>query len=93
MVSMMMMMTVKGAPVNREVRKRSMILQFHLEDWREMLEMANHLETEETAEMMAWMTVKEIKVFDNILIKLRLNSEFQLLQLIFTGFVKLKLTV
>ena len=62
-----MIMTVKGAPVNQEVRKRSMILQFLLVDWREMLEMANHLETEETAAMMTWMTVKEINVFDNIL--------------------------
>ena len=62
-----MIMTVKGAPVNQEVRKRSMILQFLLVDWREMLEMANHLETEETAEMMTLMTVKEINVFDNIL--------------------------
>ena len=62
-----MIMTVKGAPVNKEVRKRSMILQFLLVDWREMLEMANHLETEETAEMMTLMTVKEINVFDNIL--------------------------
>ena len=60
-------MTVKGEPVNKEVRKRSMILQFLLVDWREMLEMANHLETEETAEMMTLMTVKEINVFDNIL--------------------------
>ena len=50
--------------MNKEVRKRSMILQFLLVDWREMLEMANHLETEETAEMMTW---KEINVFDNIL--------------------------
>ena len=63
----MMIVTVKGAPVNKEVRKRSMILQFLLVDWREMLEMANHLETEETAEMMTLMTVKEINVFDNIL--------------------------
>ena len=62
-----MIMTVKGEPVNKEVRKRSMILQFLLVDWREMLEMANHLETEETAEMMTLMTVKEINVFDNIL--------------------------
>ena len=62
-----MIVTVKGAPVNKEVRKRSMILQFLLVDWREMLEMANHLETEETAEMMTLMTVKEINVFDNIL--------------------------
>ena len=53
--------------MNKEVRKRSMILQFLLVDWREMLEMANHLETEETAEMMTLMTVKEINVFDNIL--------------------------
>ena len=29
--------------------------------------MANHLETEETAEMMTLMTVKEINVFDDIL--------------------------
>ena len=62
-----MIMTVKGAPVNQEVRKRSMILQFLSVDWREMLEMANHLETEETAKMMTLMTVKEINVFDNIL--------------------------
>ena len=53
--------------MNQEVRKVSMILQFLLVDWREMLEMANHLETEEIAAMMTWMTVKEINVFDNIL--------------------------
>lgn len=43
-----------------------MTLQFHSEDWREMLEMANHLETEETAEMMTWMTVKEIKKWESV---------------------------
>jgi len=56
--STMMVMTVKGAPVNQVVRRRNTTQQCHLGGWKEMQMMVSHLERGAT-KMKRWRIVKE----------------------------------